>query len=201
MARKKETVTLENGFEATIDAEEDELAAAFALIKRKIDEGHSFTSAEKDICIQATLDALAPTERPWFYEIAVINKLPLWATLWGQYRRCNEWGMAQAPICDPGWESSYSSVSEQYRLGEEICPICENVFTKGNPGQIFCSNPCGAEAERRTKQLEIQRSLEGTKGSITEAPVKFSTKFAEHFQGAVEDESESVRLDDDVADV
>ena len=195
MAKKKES-ELEVEFK-----EPDDLSAAFALIERKIDEGHVFTSEQKDICIKATLDALAPTERPWFFEIAVMNKLPLWATLWGQFRRCQEWSMAQAPICDPGWEGSYSSVSEQYRLGEEICPICEKIFQKENSGQLYCSNPCGAEADKRMRAALYFRLNPKETRPVAQEPQKFSEKFASAFPTLPEDESESVRLSDDVADV
>ena len=126
----------------------EDLDFAFAVIEEALKENMRFTNEQKDLCVRVTIEALAPTERPWFYEVAQMNKIPLWQVLWGQWRRNQENGMAQAPICDPGWEGE---ITGDYGLEERECPICETVFAPKAVGQIYCSNKCGAEQERRNK--------------------------------------------------
>jgi len=125
-----------------------DLESAFDAIETAIDSGQHLTNKQKDLCIRATLDALAPHERPWFYEVANMLKVPLWQVLWGQWRRCQEYGVAQAPVLDPGWEGE---IVKEYGLEERECQTCNKVFKPAVQGQIFCSNFCGVEYERRLR--------------------------------------------------
>jgi hypothetical protein len=122
---------------------------AFKVIEAAIKTGHKFNNVQKDLGIRLSVDALAPQERPWFFEIAQsINRIPLWQLLWGCFRRCQEWGTAQAPMLDPGWAHE-ESMDDQYGMGERPCEECGKVFKPGWQGEMFCSNVCGVAEEKR----------------------------------------------------
>jgi hypothetical protein len=140
---------------------------AFKVIEAAINTGHKFSNREKDLGIRLSIDALAPHERPWFFEIAQkINRIPLWQALWGQFRRCQEWGSAQAPMLDPGWANE-ESMDPNYGLGERPCEECGKVFKPRWQGERFCSNVCGVAEDKR--KLEAVRAENRAQLSIGEA--------------------------------
>src|SRR4030095_9203587 len=140
-----------------IDESKDEaIDEAFKVIEAAINTGHKFSNKQKDLGIRLSIDALAPHERPWFFEIAQsINRVPLWQALWGCFRRCQEWGTAQAPMLDPGWAHE-ASMDDQYGLGERPCEECGKVFKPRWQGERFCSNVCGVAEDKR--KLEAVRA-------------------------------------------
>lgn len=130
--------------EAPVALKRDSVEELFSQMEYLLQEGHEFNDRQRDIGIRLSLSCLPESEREWFLEIArEVNKIPLWMALWGQFRRCLEWGVANAPILDPGWISG-SSVE----LTETECPICQVKFLPKVKGQRFCSNLHGALAER-----------------------------------------------------
>lgn len=136
--------------------ENEMLNAAFDLIERKIKEGYRFDNRQKDLGIQLSIDALAPAERPWFLEICNMHSIPMWQNLWGQFRRCQEWGTAQIPLLDPGWEKDRIY---EYGLEERICSVCGEVFKPKQVGQLYDKNVCGADAERKARPKVAQVAL------------------------------------------
>lgn len=125
------------------------LDEAFAVIQEHVDKEHIFSFAQMNLGIELSMVAIPPEERVWVREIAEINGIPLWQALWGQYRRCQETGLANAPILDPGW-----SQDELRPLEKRTCPICGKVFQPENTGQIYDRNACGAEAERQERMAK-----------------------------------------------
>jgi hypothetical protein len=125
--------------------------AAFAVLEEAVKVGHRFSNDQKDLGLRLSLDSLEPlVERPWFFEVAQMLKIPLWQTLWGQWRRNQENGMAQAPVLDPGWEGELTG---EYGMEERGCDECGEVFKPSNPGARFCSNKCGAAVEKRERGI------------------------------------------------
>ena len=192
-------------FEILSDNPENQmLNAAFDLIKKKIDEGHRFSNDQKDLGILMSIDSLAPAERPWFFEVSQMLKIPLWQTLWGQWRRCQETGIAQAPILDPGWEGELTG---DYGLEERVCGVCNEVFKPGCHGQLFCSNRCGAEDERRKKGIMFPASETGRWDPDGALPAGVLSNLTQFPHGAVSllpiqpgDDSDSLDLGTDIVE-
>ena len=136
---------------------DDPIAAAFDVLRAAHARGYQFDAAQKDLGILLSIDALAPAERPWFFEICAMLKAPYWQVLWGQFRRCQEWGQANAPLMDPGWDKDRGLPNEVF--ADRSCQECKQVFTPKDPGQKYCSNYCGAAEERR--KMQAQRTRKG----------------------------------------
>ena len=183
----------------------DPVEAAFDLIEQKIKEGYRFDNRMKDIAILTTIDAIPDMERPWFLEVCDMNRIRYWQCLWGHWRRVKEWGVSQAPLLDPGWEEAGSGMP--HALEEIPCGFCGITFKQTNRGQKFCSNQCGADAEKAAKLVELQQQQ-----SIRVAPLgpkvmeqakkelMTPSRLFEDIREISLDEGESVRLKDDFAD-
>lgn len=126
------------------------LEDAFRVIEAHMKEGGLFTNAQCDLGVELSLRILAPPDREKFREVAQHNGIPLWQALWGQWRRCDDWGLAFTPILDPGW-----SPTEVRSLEVRTCPVCEKKFQPKDWGQIYDENTCGAEAERRVRDARL----------------------------------------------
>lgn|SRR5262245_42882143 len=194
-----------------IVAEDDELNAAFAVIERKLNEGFQFNNNQKDLGIKLSFDALPDAERGWFVEICIMNRIRFWQCLWGQFRRTREWGMAQAPLLDPGWQEDGSGVA--YSLEDRECGFCHQVFKPTDRGQTFCSNECGAKAEREKLNAKYEQDQIGREKPKPVEPEEKTRRKpdlemnpARLFEGlgdkqAMVDDTESVQLPDDYAEV
>ena len=120
-----------------------DVEVALVTIQDAIERGFKFTDAQKDVGINMSLGCLPESEREWFLEICEkIHVIPRWQGLWGQFRRCHEWGMANAPVLDPGWE-----IGEMGPLESRECEWCHATYTPVDRKQDVCSNRCGGQKE------------------------------------------------------
>lgn len=123
----------------------DRVGMALDTIRKAIDSGFKFTDAQKDVGIDMSLPCITETEREWFLEVAEkILVVPRWQCLWGQFRRCHEWGLANAPLLDPGWETG-----EMGPLELRECEWCHQMYQPKDRKARFCSNKCGGAEERQ----------------------------------------------------
>jgi hypothetical protein len=170
----------------------DILTTAFDLIEQALKEGYQFNDAQKDLGIRISLDALAPTERPWFFEVAAMLRLPLWQALWGQWRRNQENGMAQAPVLDPSWRE-VAPDAQRYGLEDKTCPVCKQSFTPKQQGQIFCSPACAVSVE-----LAVRKAARESGRAPAPRQTSDANKLTNWFvPPPIVDESDSVDLGED----
>ena len=119
--------------------------AALATIQDAIDRGFKFTDAQKDVGINMSLSCITETEREWFLEVSEkLLVIPHWQCLWGQFRRCHEWGLANAPLLDSGWETG-----EMGPLAMKECEWCHQMYQPKDRKSRFCRNECGGAEERQ----------------------------------------------------
>ena len=117
--------------------------AALSVIQDAIHDGFKFTDAQRDVGINMSINCLPESEQEWFLEICEkMLLIPRWQGLWGQFRRCHEWGMANAPMLDPGWETG-----EMGPLEPRECEWCRATYTPVDRKQDVCSNRCGGQKE------------------------------------------------------
>lgn len=147
---------------------DDPIEAAFEVLRAAHARGYRWDASQKDFGILLSIDALAPAERPWFFEICAMLKAPYWQVLWGQFRRCQEWGQANAPLMDPGWDKD-RGFSEEI-LKERPCKECKQIFVPKHAGQTYCSNYCGAAEERRAMQKQREDEKEKLRRILAREP-------------------------------
>ena len=132
----------------------DRVGIALDVIQRAINQGFKFTDAQRDVGINMSINCLPESEQEWFLEICEkMCLIPRWQGLWGQFRRCHEWGMANAPMLDPGWE-----IGEMGPLEPRECEWCHATYTPTDRKQDVCSNRCGGQKELARLGLNAQQA-------------------------------------------
>jgi hypothetical protein len=125
-----------------------ELAAEiFINLQKLVDQKYRFTNTQLDAAISLCLiQGLPESDHDLLKDVAESNGCPMWQAVLGQFRRCNENGLAFTPILDPGWQPG-----ETVHVEDDICPECGQVFTPTILGQKYDKSVCGVAADQRAR--------------------------------------------------
>lgn len=133
---------------------EGQINRIFSGLRKLQASGHVFTDAQMDIAATMLLSRLEAPQKQLIEEYAkqVFNR-PLWQLFAGWYRQIQELGMASGCLFDPSWEQPRGA---DQKLTETACKWekCQMPFTPKRPGQMYCSNKCGGEAEMAERKKQ-----------------------------------------------
>ena len=104
-----------------------------------------------EACATEILKMLPTHIAEYIREIAyVYNRQPLWSIVAGHCLKAYENGDIQAPILDPSWPRRFPDMPADPRAQTYVCDWveCAKPFTPVRYKQRFCSQACGAAAQK-----------------------------------------------------